>query len=633
MAAYLRLITLCFLIFFTPGYLLGRISFDKKEFSLCERIPIWFCLSLGVLTIPGILAYLFNFNFYILLVSIIFAIVLLLSLNILKGRRHQAKEKGITSINGERNLFLLSFLVILMGFAITVLSAYFGTFLERDALNFLAFVRKLSENPFISNYTAYYRDIGVDPTYGYNIWHLAIALLSSTSGIDPIQIWNFVSVLLTPIIILSFYTFAKALFSHKETALICSLLFLLYYGINQGLWLFRVSAYNVVVNNFLLFPIALTLAFKYLRENKVFYLFLSCLLGFTIATIHLFGLIIIFLALVSFYFFHLLFKRQDKQIRLKILHIFLLILLLSSFYIMIRLPTLKVINPYYLKPTFMEKLSQNLYYINPKRLCAPHYHVQSPFIPRMMYIPAFLLTPFLLIYAKRRDEMIFLFSNMATPPLIMLNPVLVPIFAGLIGFGPANIMSQLLPFLLVIGFFLSKFLFNIKNPPLKRVIIVFILFFILINPSFNSKFVHLFRDGSPHLPEYFKGTSRYIPILQYIHDNILETSVFLTNGDYKFSLFLTAYTKHYVMLTHPGHASPAAADQEERERSVKNILDPMVNLKDTIELLRKYNVNYIVIDKSQIPPKSLAKFKKYPKIFNLIFDQDGLFLYRIEENV
>lgn len=656
MSEYLRLVIWCAIIFFIPGYLLTRLLSDRREFSLWERIPMWFCLSLGILTIPGILAYVFHLTFQILLLSFIIITVLLFLLNVLKRSKDQTMENDIFSINAAtKNTFLLSAVIILMGGFLIIISRRLGGYLTNDALSYIAFIRKLVENPYISNHTAYYHEIGIDPTYGYNIWHLALALLSNFSRVDPVQLWISLPIILTLVIILSFYAFVKTLFGNKNIALICSFLFMLYYGANQGMWIFRTSTYNAGVTNFMLFPIALTFIFKYLRKDKIRYLFLSSLLGFTISTIHPYGFMTFLLSLASFYFFHLLFKRgTDGGIRLRILYVLLLTILLSASYIILRLPTLKVVNPYYLqssyshKPFYVEMITQNLYYMNPKILCAPQYYIRQPFIPRAIYLFAFILTPLLLIHITKSNKNIFLFSNMIIPPLIMFNPILVPILSKFGGFATVDRMNQLLPFLLVIGFYLYGMLFGIEKFLLQKAfkigqknlkfyfsptLCIIVLFITLFYPSLNTEFRNLFKENI-RFPKHLEEVSnRYISASQYIHDNITESSVFLIGADYRFSLFLCAYTKHYVVATHPGNASPATTDidQSRREETVKDVLDSSVNFEDTMQLLQTYNVEYVVLDSSQIQPKVLSKLESYPEIFNLIFKKNGISIFKVKQ--
>ena len=299
---------------------------------------------------------------------------------------------------------------------------------------------------------------------------MILALLSALSRIDAVKIWIALPVFLAPIILLSFYTFSKTLFGSKRTAIICSILFILFYGLNEGMWVFRTAPYPTIIVNLILAPITMTFVFRYLREGKIAYLFLSSFLGLTVAAVHLFGLIIFLLAISSLCIFHLFFQRKDRKFfRLRIMHIFLMAVLIVGPYLILRWPAIKIVNPYYLtksfsdKPYYVETITQNLYYMNPKLLCSPHYLVSHPFQPRLMYLAAFLLTPFLLVYVKRYDWAVFLFSNMIMPPLITLNPILTPLLAKRITFILVDRLSYLEPFLLVTGFFLSTILFRAEK--------------------------------------------------------------------------------------------------------------------------------------------------------------------------
>lgn len=630
-------------IFFTPGYLLYRPIFTKGEFNVFERLPIYFALSLGIIALFGTFAYIFNFTFKVL-AGIILTVCFLFFITGLV-RRQQKEDLRTIGLNyqNKKIFFLLVIATFLLSIFLTLFAGISGSIIEGDALNFLGFIRKLVENPFIANRDAFYKDIIVDPTYGYNIWHLSVAFVSWLAKLDSVIVWTFLPAILTPVILLSFYLFAKVLFKSEMAALISLILFIFYYGISERMYIFRTSPYNMIVTNFIILPVALTLVFKYLNDNRIKYLIIVCFLSFVISTIHLFGFLLFLLSLFSYYLFHLIFRKNTSE-RINILKIILVSLIFIYPYLILRLPTIKIINSYYLQDSFPEMphlvvwLNEALCYINPNFLAAPHYHTSYPFYPRMFYIVSFYLPPFLLIYAKKNNCALFLLSNILIVPFISLNPVLVPLLAKVITFTLVVNLSQLMPFLLVLGFisyqilnYLNNFLFFKKN---SFYFLIFILILGLFNPLTIEKFITICRERTSGFRSYYKNPNSSLDAIEFIRKNIHKTSVFLC--DEQFSLFISAFTKHYVMVTHPGHASAATVDQLEREEGAKKVLH-QDNIHKTVSILKKYDVKYVVLnlDSGQVNPMSkvLSKFISYPKVFKKIYDRNGIIIFEVINRV
>lgn len=640
MKDYLMLMLSCLMIVFIPGYLLYMAMLKDEKFDIFQKLPIWFCLGIAIVTLPGIAAYIFHFTFQELSIYIVAIMAFLLLFNILRKDRSQSGIRAPFVNKEKEDLFFLSIITILTALVLVVYSGLLGGSLEGDALNFIAFVRKLVENPLISNRDAYYREIAVDPTYGYNTWHLSIALVSWFARVDPVIVWIFLPSILTPIIFLSFYLFANTLFKSEIVALISLVLFIFYYGINQKMYIFSISPYNIIVTNFLVLPVALTFAFKYLRDNSIKYLAIACFLAFVTAAIHLFGFLLFQLSLFSFYVSYLILGRNVPQ-RINILRLILISLIIISPYLALRLPTIKITNPYYLqdffpdRPNLMVWLSKTLCYVNPKFLMAPHYHTQFPFYPRGLYIISFCLTPFLSIYVKKYDYVLFFLSNMLIVLLITQNPILVPFLAKIITFDLVYRIAQLAPFLLVLGFLsfrlflcLRKFLF------LKKCSIYFLLLILILLLSNLSKiFIDIYKNKENGFNFIFDWKNKNEDIIEFVHKKIQKTSVFLC--DERLSLLIPAFTKHYVMVTHPGHASPATIEQSEREEDAKKVLYHQYNIYETISILEKYDVKYVILNSHSViinqVTQALSKFEYHPQIFQKIYEKDGIFIFEVTD--
>lgn len=648
MEIYLRLLLASLIFFFTPGYLLSTILLGRKNLITIIDIIRYFSLSMIILTFLSLISYLLQLS-YNLLTILFLSILLILLFFILFKRR--SVEKLIT-LYDKKQIFL-SRIVYFLGIIFVIIVGFYKAAFYTDTLDSLGAIRKLYESISIVSQDHFYKDVGACSISGYNTWYLVIAWISKLTKVDPVGVWLFLPIILTPLILLSFYVFAITLFNNNRIALISTLLFILFHGFREEMWIFLTSPDLTLVNNFIFFPIALTFNFKYIRENNKLYLICGVLLGLVIASIHLTGLAILLLSLFSFLIFFLIFKKADRLIITKrISTILLFTILFSSIYILLKSPMTKIVNPFYQNRFNYITITEKLGYIDPTRLCAPHYYVKPPFYPRFIYTLSFLFTPFLLTYIRKKDWSIFLFSNTVIPPLIMLNPILVPLLTKLTSFFLVDRLSQLLPVFLVLGFFVDrlfvKFISYIKKPNLYPLLCIFLMAILLAQPKFTknlfvflktAKFPSLSNGGEVNfikrvsMPNYFNNPNSIISSLKFIDKNSKETSVILS--DEETSMFVPAYTKHYVVAVNPAHASIRIGDQREREEAVRKVLYIQDNLNETLSILKKYDVRYIVVNTSNTQWKntlvSLNKFRHHHKIFQEIYNDGNIFIFSIRQ--
>lgn len=111
------------------------------------------------------------------------------------------------------------------------------------------------------------------------------------------------------------------------------------------------------------------------------------------------------------------------------------------------------------------------------------------------------------------------------------------------------------------------------------------------------------------------------------------------------SYFLPAYTRHYAVTPLNQHSSPADERTVERIQDAHGILSPYTSAEETVRLLRKYDVSYVLLNQS-FPwyqnvyyayiaegafPLQRAKFLGRPDLFTPVYDRADVRIFRFHE--
>ena len=176
--AIIRLIFIGFIIFFAPGILLYRFIFKEDDFSNIELLPIYFCLSISVISGLGLLAYLGKYTIETLLFLISFLILIFLILIFFKKTMPINITKSRYISNGNRNLIFLGVICII--YFLIMLGV--GGELKEDGPFHLLLINKLALRSHITLENAYYKDYGIDVQYPYSVCPLSLSSLSKFSS-------------------------------------------------------------------------------------------------------------------------------------------------------------------------------------------------------------------------------------------------------------------------------------------------------------------------------------------------------------------------------------------------------------------------------------------------------------------
>ena len=645
----LKILPVILFVFFIPGYLTFKLFFNDHRSNILYKLSLIIAISLSIFIITILISYFFKLSYLqlILLISFIDLILIILPGIISYKKIPLIKERS------NKDIFTVYILIIII--ILTSLIAIYGLAITTDSMAEFPCIREASGQKNIIFTCPFYKNGFEYTLYKYNTLPIIYSLFSKMTGLDVIQVWYFLSILFTFTIIISFCFFIASLFNNYLLEIFSFTIFISFFCLAEGLWIFRTSPYYMIVTNFILLPNALSLFFNYLKERKKRYLLLFILLSISIGAIHLFAIFLPLLAISSYLFINLFFKDKEK-IKDAILFLFPIIIFIIILIILKNL----AFTPGQLetfKPQFLIKLSKNLSYIYPKYLFSPHYHIKPPFVPKKAIILAFLVLPVLFIYLKKYNWAKFLFSNMIVVPFILLNPIIpkYPDFIGkMVAFEAYKRLSQLLPIIPVLGTFVyfifnklrkNQLFYNKKTAYIIIIIIYLITFsYILFQPqkSLFLQFIkqkHKFKFLSPwdlnpvtnpYLPQMTFPDKNMLLAIKFIKKNIKQDSIFAANLNE--SMQILTFGKYYILAGFEAHIIPmnfvgSSKVQKEREEALKKILFQKGNLNETIHLLNKYTIDYILTNLNTDDKYQLKKFNNNSKYFSLIYNKDKILIY------
>ncbi|MEJ2744370.1 MAG: hypothetical protein P8123_01590 [bacterium] len=409
MPAPLRLLAALATSLFIPGILLCEIIFGKREFGVFEIVPLWTCVSIGMVFGPVLVAGLILHSAFAG-VSTAFcgACLLLIAVNTVMASRAPSRLGYPRPESGLSAYILIALLVLSCIWAL-----WLGGVICGDAHNHLAFIRKVKEMPTLRfGRDQFFKELTTN-IHGVGLWNSAVALISRLSNMDILDVWSRLPFVIVPITILAFFALARNLFRRDGPAYLSTILYILWNGV------FNIDPLSKQVNVFadwsqfhwpsfvtrgIFLPVALLFALKYIWGGKRRDLVLSSIMALIMTMSYLPYFINLILYLAGFFLAALILAhRRRKEIVRLIIALFIITVVCSLYAVPIMRSLLPVINPAYEAHLRMEEfqgytifLFEKYPLLNPARLVWPH-----PIIMLSFLLGFESTTPY--VFAKRRS--------------------------------------------------------------------------------------------------------------------------------------------------------------------------------------------------------------------------------------
>lgn len=563
--------------------------------------------------------------------------------------------------------FWPSLLVLFFAAGCAVLAYYGGAWLSQTADSFyhLAAIRRQIELGSALPHGLFY--VYEQPSTVLNVtagtWHLVLTLFSLWSGVDITWLWLRLPVLLAPLLVVSFYSFANALFKNAWIALLGTLIqFVLYDKLD-----FRISPRSNQVG-FVLLWVAFVLVFTYLDEANLRVFLLIEGLVVVLVTWHLlmaeFFLIGIGAYLCLRWLATLVTRRRislDQESR-RLLYLLLPAVLVGVPFVLFKAAGGGIL---YAKknwlgisrPTFGStiQLGAGFTMIGPFQLhrVDPRWHFAP--LRFALWLFAYFTSLFLIPPAlKLRRFALFLFAPVAVVAFVLPNPFIITFLQGkMTDIGLLRLV--LLPaYGLILGWFFWEYTGRwfraiAALPAVARWsyggtwrsvlgliaagVALVLMGYIVIQEGIDN-LRDLYSPSSTHKYSFARSRSEMHLSTQPPYVFLMEHSLpgTVVASDPEYSYYLGGMTGRSVIAVPYTHTPPSTGPRfEVRFQDSLDILDPSIGLDQTAELLDKYDVCLVWIDSrmtSVDPAASREKFERHPALFERVYSDPLVSAYR-----
>lgn len=625
-----------------PGYLLTTLLFAPCELRLIERLSIALPLSLGIMAVPAVIALLVAMTLD-LYIGIFLAVCLALSL--LYIRRMETRPeiglrqrwRGLTRDISFSSAILLALILVV----VIPLAAYAPRSI--DNFVYLGYIRQyldlgklVPSEPFLGTNYIHPKD-SLDPSL------LHLTFLARLSGCDPIpMLGRYLPPLLAIFSLLAFYGLAEQVLGNANYALFATTLQVAYYlgwrfpraeffsGIAQD----KITAWLVIL------PPTLMLMLKFISSKKRSYLLAFGIAVVGLSTYHVVVASLCFIASCSFVVLNLLIERRWEAIQdsapLSIpAFISLLFPLLLFFRMRAARGDFLAIDP------SLSPVTRRLLFTNVRAayrlffLSGEMYMAHPALLLQMPIVLALILTPLLIRYLRRDYGARFLFSNMVIPPLLIYNPFTASLLSKAMSPWMLYRVVWLLPTVLTITFFACRLIqrlqawifghFRLRQArDLSKVFPALVLLVMLFPhwPDLRSLPSSLSREDSRwRLPAGAMALCKAMP------DSVEPGSMVMADKDIRF-LLPACMRVHAVATRRTVHFFPLAQQEEalRRGNDVRRFFDSKLLDGSATEILHRYDVNYILIDRRN---RLSSQLNHLPSLFRKLHADGSYELYQI----
>lgn len=594
-------------LLFLPGYLLQRALLGSRGWHGPALLPLSFGLSVGVAALAWAAVCLLGDSLDTFAYILATACTVLVAWNVLGepfSSPGPSPPRG--SVNSRSMWYLFPVLVPILFWMFVAVGQGALYDATSDAWNYLAMVRHTAHKQVLLPGDPYFQGVA-DPQRG-GPWLALAALAIGPAGTEAATLWDLAPVFLIPVAILAHYLLADTLFENRlAAALSC---FFLLYGFGRFSRDLPVAIVDSAGVAFSLFMVALVFAWRYVQSGQRRMLLLAILTGWAVAGIHMLIFSGLELTLGAFVLLHLIVRRDRATARRLLALILILALLAVPFAHTWLASGTKTDNPIYSDEWGLVTEFAGWRIVKPSAMIGG---APSP------WAWAFLLSPALLILARRRDWALFLLSTMLLVVSLAFNPLFVePVLRLhlLPAWGIWRLGLQIFQFQFVLGglsalaipWLLRKLGEEWGGPRVLHVALLMSCLALAFLPSAVplvkplGKNLALAVDLLEHKADTFPFN--WDCTIEFLNEELPAGSVIL--ADTETNYFIPALTDYYVLSMTYGRSSPLVDDDEQRRHDVATALDPDSQMSRVLEILDRYQVDYVVLVHNTPPTGPLS---------------------------
>jgi len=268
-------------MFILPGFLVLELAFPAlaRKIGPLERGPLLFSLSMGVWTLIAAVAYRAQLSRDLVIAGVLICTIIgILAVFITRPRYNNSKP--FPEKNDQFNYIKLLYFICLI-FVLLIVSGVVGLSAEFQRYDFdscfhLAGYNKIADNVKIAGGNAF-----LGPEYSYlthyiaHPWYLVFGLSARLAHTNVTWLYVCLTVILTPLFFLSFYSLLKTLTKDNWIAIIGALLVIgpwvskmaLDWGPPMGTFYLQFLPFPFTYTQLILFPLWIAYCFRYMRSQ------------------------------------------------------------------------------------------------------------------------------------------------------------------------------------------------------------------------------------------------------------------------------------------------------------------------------------------------------------------------------
>lgn len=509
--------------------------------------------------------------------------------------------------------------------------------MESDAPDHIAVIREIErsgENFPTTSYYARSTDENLDARKGY--YHPVTAVAGKLTRVDAVSVYDAIPALAVLLFTLAFYALARETLGGRIASAIALLLALLSVkGGIFGTWFGRSAtpfgfSVPVIWCAFLLLVRA--------ARGKRAVLLAELVIGFALAGIHLFA-VVVTASMGGFFLLSFLYLKRDRFRYKGVLRSLFLIgagcLPIGIWRFIHTYPALDPIHTHL----------QGVVLFGNGFFCSNPLHAYS-----WVSSSALLAIPLcLLLLRKAREDVGILFAVSVTllPPLIILNPVIVPVIASVIGYLVGRI-TWLGGYYLVLGALSARWIEAVVRPKRAhgRVFALAALaaLLLVVVSSLWVRDAIDYRNRLTLKPQILSdGTDpeKWSDLIQFMNRELPDRAIVAT--DPFTGYMVPAFTTQKTISIREQHSSTGDPEAPRRLKDMVRVMSPYFSGRETLHILKQHGADYVLLNFrfpgiitthfSTVDPglylATLEKFRSEPERYDEVYARDRCHLFRI----
>lgn len=610
---------------FWPGAMLLRFFLVDREIEAPGRLAASFVLGLGLACAVAWAAHALGLDYAV-------ALWLLPLFGLVLASFRPSRPVDTPEPRSMLPWTLLAVWVVVITVLVGSLGAPLMT--DTDSPDHIGTVRRIAKTRVVFPADAFFADAGAhgaDPRKG--LYHAWVAMVVRGSHVDPVDAWRWLPVFLIPVFLLAVAAFTLALTRSRMSALLAAVLFPLLFGGGLGGTELRETVYSTRVGEIAALLSAMALV-RYVEDGGGRRLLFWAALGWTALAIHVWYALYFALAFGVYGLGTLLVRRDGATLS----RFGLATLALAG-------PALPYLlfragqaygpqNEIHTEPQGLFYLADRLFTVDPQALWSWN---------GLGLVVALAATPWFWSRRHVSTGAIYLALVPWAVVGIVLNPLVLPLAHAKLGYLVMRLIwiVPVIPMLATLVTALGERAVRGRGRGRAWAWAGLAAFGLWLLPQVGQAVSLVTERRVLQAGEATRGPAPWMDVLAWLRHSYPGPRVLLSDPATSYSI--PAYTGHYVSAFLDQHSSPNDPRALERILAARDILSPFVDERRTLELLRAWRADAVVVNQRFEQPIAFdywsvspalygptrAKFEAHPEWYRPVFSAAGATVYEL----